>query len=670
MRPKHKKSENRAILLFLQSLIKSVWLFPVVLLLIISTLTVLKISGSSVNVYDQLLNYREGKDNTIYGEPRTVRSDEWLVNTPFTVSQSENNFPATNQDAVNGQDVSLGVDVPYREWSTLFKPQNLAFFVLPLEYAFAFKWWIIAFVLAMAIYIFVLFLLPKQRFAAAALAVFTVMNPFIQWWYVSGTLLPIAYTLIGVVLAYKITQSRDMLKLIGGSVLLAYCLICFALILYPPYLLVCAGVGLVLFLSIYLGLGNQFKDLLKNKTWAYLGTIVITVVCVVFAFLVQHREAVAAISSTSYPGSRSVPAGDIGFASSLIWPLSHTTLSQNSLTSFENNQSEVSRFLLFGIVLIPFIGYGLYRTKKSWQTKEYRLLLYLFIGAVAALVLLSARAFIPYGDRGYKLLHLDGILPTRLLIGVGIINLVLLIIAMKLPTKPWRGWKFSVDKHLIIVFASVFALIESSLLWVKLYYVLPSVGLYEITGMSLLIASIVTLLAHTALRVRYVGLTGMLVYAIVISFPINPLYAGMGALTESDLSKQVSMLSTNDNSTWISTKSTFSPILLASGAKTLSGVQIYPKNEVWSKYFPNDEKTYNRYAHITYTIDDNSTKRALWLLQPDAFEISLHSCDEFLKEQNINYILTAGKLEDFQCFDRIEDTTLGDTHISIHKRSD
>lgn len=652
-------------------LLGSVWLFPAILFVLVCILSALRISGSSLNVYDQLLQYRAGNENVIYGEPQTVRSDEWLVNTPFIVSQSENNFPVVNKDAVNEQDVSLGVDVPYREWSTLFKPQNLSFFVLPLENAFAFKWWFIGFVLAVSVYLFVLFLLPKRRLVASILALFTLMSPFVQWWYQSGTLLPIAYTLLSVMVAYKITQSRDTHKRILLSALLAYLLACFALILYPPYLIVCAGVGLLLFLSIYLGNGHKINELLKNKTWIYFSVVVVSVLAVVFLFLIQHKEAVSAISSTTYPGNRSIPAGYISFMSLLIWPLEHTLLDQNNLKSYGDNQSELSRFLLFGVALVPFLGYKLYVAfRKSKPLKDQKLLTYLLIGSIIPLALLSVRAFIPYGDRAYKFFQIDGILPARLLIGVGIINLILIIIALRLPSTAWQGRKSLIDKPAFAVFAYTFVIGEISLLGVKTYYHPPSVGLLEVTGISLLIAIIVSLISCRVMACRYIGLSVMLVYSIALSFPVNPLYRGSGALTESDTAKQIRAINNYDDSVWISTKTTLNPLIIASGAKALSGVQIYPKNEVWKEYFPGEEEVYNRYAHITYRLDDSIDKRSIQLAQPDAFEISLSSCDQFLKDENVNYILAAGKFQEYECFKVVKDSVVGDSHVTIYKRSE
>ncbi len=48
----------------------SVWLFPGLMVTILVVLTVLRISGSSVNIYDQLLQFKGGHSKLLYGEPK------------------------------------------------------------------------------------------------------------------------------------------------------------------------------------------------------------------------------------------------------------------------------------------------------------------------------------------------------------------------------------------------------------------------------------------------------------------------------------------------------------------------------------------------------------------------------------------------------------------------
>ena len=103
------------------------WIFPSTIIFCLIFATGFKISGSSFGLYyDSFLNGKSS--NLISGEARPIRSDEWLVVTQFTIAQKEAGYPLINKNFGNsGKNMSLVSDAPYKEWSTVFRPQNLAF---------------------------------------------------------------------------------------------------------------------------------------------------------------------------------------------------------------------------------------------------------------------------------------------------------------------------------------------------------------------------------------------------------------------------------------------------------------------------------------------------------------------------------------------------------------
>src|SRR5262245_55415239 len=111
-------------------------------------------------MYHQILNGNTPDQNLLYGHPQAIRSDEWLVQTPFTAAQSKVDYPLVNPNIGAGFDTSIILDLPHREWTALFRPENFAFFVLPLENAFAFKWWFVSYLLVMAVYALTLVVVP------------------------------------------------------------------------------------------------------------------------------------------------------------------------------------------------------------------------------------------------------------------------------------------------------------------------------------------------------------------------------------------------------------------------------------------------------------------------------------------------------------------------------
>ena len=219
---------------------QSVWLFPVILTLLLLVLTAMKINGSSMGIYQSYFYGTQKDTNIIAGKPEPIRSDEYLVDTQMTLAQSKVDYDQTNRNIGNGENMSLLLDVPYRSWSELFKPHNLVFFILPVEYAFAFKWWLMGYLLLISCYFFVLSLLPGKRLIAASIAISLLFSAFVQWWYQYVTLGPIYYSLFIATAIIHFLRQKVMLNKILFSLIITYLVICFVLVLYPPFQIPCA----------------------------------------------------------------------------------------------------------------------------------------------------------------------------------------------------------------------------------------------------------------------------------------------------------------------------------------------------------------------------------------------------------------------------------------------
>ena len=67
-------------------------------------------------------------DGTIAGVPRMIRSDEWLVQTPFYLAQANSGNPLNNPNyALSGQNMIVAYNSPVWHISVLGKPFNWGF---------------------------------------------------------------------------------------------------------------------------------------------------------------------------------------------------------------------------------------------------------------------------------------------------------------------------------------------------------------------------------------------------------------------------------------------------------------------------------------------------------------------------------------------------------------
>lgn len=106
-------------------------------------LVAFKVHGSSLNMWDAYVSeYADGqKSSLIAGEPRGVRSDEWLVQTPFSLSQTQTGLK-THNDVItlNGQDMVVGYNSPAWNLATLAKPFTWGYVLLGKEYGLSWYW--------------------------------------------------------------------------------------------------------------------------------------------------------------------------------------------------------------------------------------------------------------------------------------------------------------------------------------------------------------------------------------------------------------------------------------------------------------------------------------------------------------------------------------------------
>lgn len=636
-------------------------IFPSLVGAFVVLMTFFQISGSSIGVYDSFLGIE--KDTTLIGEPRTVRSDEWVVTTPFIASQVQNNFPAYSPEIGQGQDMSLVVDVPYRDWSMLFKPQNWSFFVLPFDNALAFKWWFLAAALLLAVYFFVLSLYPKRYFMAGLLSVFFFLSPYIQWWYQSITILPIAYGLLILVLALKILQIKSLKNLVLFSIITAYLCVCFILLMYPAFQITIGLVIASLFLSILIG--KKQLHLLNNKrSILEIVAILLTAVCITGLFLWQHIDAIRSTLDTVYPGSRNVTSGGYNPFSFLTWPLSYLLLTGTTAVNIGNNQSEGSNFILVGLIVLPAILYLMKRTKQSF-TKQERVIL---VTLTLLLVLLAVRMFIPLGSEVFKFIGLASVPHVRLLIGIGVINLVILTIAVgrKQTNNSWTSVYSLKQIVTSLVFVGIYTLIISVAVR---HFGLAVVGIKETLIVALAFGASTSFLLSGNLRIRYIGLSLLVIGSFASSALVNPLYNG-SLLEKNPFVSYVASEEKKNSHYWVVNDSPqLSAMVLASGAEVYGGVNTYPQTSLWSKEFPEQEDIYNRYAHVRFRLDEAVSKPSLSLVQADSFYVDISPCDKLLDRLNIAYIVSETAINS-SCLSNKSPLTFAQKDIYIYSRKE
>jgi hypothetical protein len=144
--------------------------------------SVANVSGSATPFWRYYSERAAPDAGVLFGTPKEIRSDEWMVQTPWMMSQAARYppFNAKNPGVGDGA-MTLLNNLPVRHWSTFFRPQMWFFFVADFKYAFAFYWNFKWFGLLIGAFLFLRAVCNGQSLVAIFGALLLYFSPFIQW---------------------------------------------------------------------------------------------------------------------------------------------------------------------------------------------------------------------------------------------------------------------------------------------------------------------------------------------------------------------------------------------------------------------------------------------------------------------------------------------------------
>lgn len=621
---------------YLKSFCKSTWLFPVVLVVPLLVLTTLRISGSSVGIYSMLSGSND--KNVLTKNYRGVRSDEWLVGTQMIVAQSKNNFKQVNENIGNGQDMSF-MDVPYKDWSIIFRPQNLVFFILPLEYAFAFKWWLIGLILVVAVYLLVLELFPKKNMLAILLSVFVGLSPMMLWWYSTGITLCVTYALLAILLAIRIYNVKGSKQRLGYTTLLTYVLGCFALLLYPPFQIPTAIVAGVFFIGYVLENKQKQSWQEMGKAFGFLVLACLLSGMVVGLFLLSRPKAVNLITHTVYPGMRVELNGGVDPLLSFSSFLSPNLQYDNKTAGgYLRNQSEASNFIFIAPYLIVPSIYLIVRQKKLHKKTLWGLIL-----TNTVVVLFLIRMYIasnPLLEDFYKIFFFNKVPSTRILLALGLAGVLQLLLMIKA-----LGEAALKKNELLLMafFGGVSGLATMVFVGVYTIHHYPQ---FLLSVPKMLVFSLwVSLGIFLVLKKRFaLGVSVLILFSLISVYRVNPLYRGLSPLTSSEPIKSIAAYPAN--SKWIVLDDRlYINFPVAAGKGALDSVQFYPQLDLWHEIDTTRsyENVYNRFAHVVFS-DEESLTQPFTLKDPALIYVKFDACSTFILN-HANYVFAEKTLD-------------------------
>ncbi len=616
------------------------YVFPAFIIICIIILSALRLNGSSVAMYNKFLNQDITTDsNLLLGVPRAVRSDQYIGGIPTYSSQNLNDETTINTDIGEGMRMETQ-NVPNKTFFSIFRPTYFFFyFSNDTELSYSFYWWSEMGLMIIAIYLLLLEITNKNLLISILGSSILFLTPFFHWWNQFNC---ITWISLGIFFFIKIIKEKKQLNMILYGVGFTYSLICFALILYPPFQIPLAYVALTVGIAYII---SNWENIKTN--WKYILSIIIVssiiTILSVLLFFNTYKEVIEITTNTVYPGARFVQAGT-GNLFHLFDGFYNLLLQKDSNIAPFGNQSESSNFFLLFPPLIIWVFFknilSYIRTKK---TDVLGILLSF------CLIFFLIFYFIPLPDFFSKFSLFYLVPPQRLFIGIGFASYLLIFHYLSYE----RFYNNNITK-----FDTVLIFLLSFLFGLFTFFV--GKNLYQISStffknpsiispnskivLASILASVLVFLVIK--RHKKYSLLLLIIFSIVSTIFINPFYKGLKPLIGTDLARYIQEISKNDTSKWVGYNSlALSQYALANDASLISGVHTYPQFKIWEQIDVNGEykDMYNRFAYVLVS-EKEIDEQIINLIAPDAVEINMDPCDPTWKSLNVKLIISSGKL--------------------------
>ncbi|EOH92740.1 hypothetical protein UAW_02779 [Enterococcus haemoperoxidus ATCC BAA-382] len=612
---KQKNSIKIKIIESLDSLIKARF---IIVFIIFVLMLLFKVHGSSINLWDQYVSdYSDGADSgLIFGTPRQIRSDEWLVQTPYSLSQTQTGFRAHNEViTLNGQDMTVGYNSPAFTLATIAKPFTWGYVLLGKEYGLSWYWGIKLIGLVLFSFEIGLILSRRNKYIALLTSLWIPFSSAIQWWFVSpvGDLVFFMLGFLTAIYNYFYYHENKP-KRMAFSIISAICASGFILVLYPA-LQVPFGYLILLFL---VGFFLEFKSklVLDKFDGLFIGLAVLITLILVGGSILFSWDSIYAVMHTIYPGNRISTGGDFDkkdiFLFLMNWKMSFTDVSYS-------NNSELSGFYQFFFVILPLAPVLFYKKVKD---NYYGFLLFIY----SCIQLLWVLVKFPMS---FAKITLWSFVPEeRALLSF---SFTAVLLSVWFISYIWEQNK--IDKIAII---GIIAL-NATAYFYALYR--GNLRLY-LSKTEIIIILVMSILILSSLLLKRKGLFSILFVSVILftGLTVNPIARGVAPIYDKKIGHKITEINRTDpNQLWVGERLMYSYLPMF-GVHTFNGVAFTPDMTMW-KVLDADgkqEKIYNRYAHIH--ADITNEKPDLELLNSDALLVRLDS--ESIKKIGIKYLVT------------------------------
>lgn len=585
-------------------------------------LVLLKINLSSIGKWSDYLNEPNSK-NVLLGEERAIRSDEWLVQSPMMLAQTqgEDAYKIYNKNIAQGTCNMLMVSAPVKDIVIIAKPLMWGFILFGQEYGFSFYWILKIIAIIMVSIEIVLKITKKDNLLSLVGGLLLAIAPAMMWWFSSAIADGYIYGMASVILFGYYMNNLDwkLWKKIAIGIGLLICIPGFAFVLYPAFQIPFAFLMAIFMLNDFI---PNMKKLTK-KDYIIMSVTLIAIFGIIARYLLLCLNDMKTMMSTVYPGNRAVIGGDftidrfISYFANIFFPY----------TDSIGNQCEPSSYIYPFIGLIILMIYSLKNIKQEKKDSTFKL----WISLVALYIIYLIWEFVGFGELLSKLTFMSMSPTPRTHVVVGIIGTLLTIIMIKKIDRKQIFTKLQLVVISFCVMLVCYVLIKNSSYSTFFTYVKLEIF------MVMMFAITYFLITGNKKAWCYV----MCIVAVVAGLTVNPISRGISPITNTEISKVIQEIKKEDeNALWVGNSNISGQYLIANGINCLNGVNSYPNFKWLNTVDPEGKynEVYNRYAHIHIKFGDETNFE---LLVADAYQVTLTYKN--LEELGIKYYYSSEK---------------------------
>lgn len=578
-----------------------------------------ELSGSSIGL---LVTEMGGSDGTLFGTPRSIRSDEFAVFTPMALSQcaTDGAFPYVN-DAFRGTatDMFCVYGQPVWDIAVLFRPFQWGYLLLGAERGLSFFWCARLIALFMVSFEFGDRILTRSDHGLALLyALFVALSPVVQWWFSTNAL--VEMLVFGQVALLFLNGYLDTGSYRGRTLYalgIAWCLTVFVLALYPawqvPLAYVFGGAAVALLVEKLPRTRKGAKDVL-------LCILVIVLMAASLAYVaLKSWDTIVTVMNTAYPGHRNDAGGGAGRLL-LAYPLWIVAPFVDSGMGVAPNACEGAGFFtaLPSCALLPLLI--MLRRKKADA---------LWTAFIIAAALLGLYVVVGLPEALATGTLLGKSTAARAAIGCELALMMLLFSSLDRITEvPTRQ-------------RAVLLLVSVSTMLVALFALHPTAPLRfqaiaaGLTSLFFLCA----LFADRSCGRKALCATGIAI-ALLSGAAVNPVTVGTSDHRDTAVA-DLALAQNEDGNVWAVIDEGWhaSNYLAGLGLSTITSTNTYPQLATWRSLSQDaeDEALYDRYAHILFELKDAGAA-AFELKAPDVLKVILTA--EELKGLGVDRLLS------------------------------